>query len=305
VDSEGNHPFAQTVVIGDRAVVKRAESYIHSRQSSRGGFCFYRTEYVDEPNLHDTYYAVAALTLWGLAIPRRDELLRFVDRFPIWGLSYLYHYALTLDLLGQAALVNKERLEQIRRLTIPAAPPQGSGRVRAWLENTLMSLELKQRLVKLPGHSAIAGFVSTLEDEGGGFGDKANLWDTFLALRILALLGQRQTTPGTYGFIAARQVPALGFALTADSLMANLDVLYAGVQCCAMLEAPIAYRNDVLSGVLACQSADGGFSRAPAARPDLEATYRALQTLHSLNRPPEHGSDRGQNGPFAISPGTR
>jgi hypothetical protein len=115
-----------------REAVARAEAYILSRQPDNGGFCFYKTEYVDEPNLHDTYYAVAALTQWGVEVPRKDRLVKFVGGFPLWGLNYLYYYAFTLDLLGQSQLIDKHPLERIGSLTVgrlrphvPAAPARG------------------------------------------------------------------------------------------------------------------------------------------------------------------------------------
>jgi hypothetical protein len=83
----------------------------------------------------------------------------------------------------------------------------------------------------------------------------------------------------TRSFVDQKEVPSVGFTLTDDSLMANLDVMYAGVSSCSMLEVRIKYRADILTFVLACQSAHGGFSRAPIALPDLEMTHRALRVI--------------------------
>lgn len=44
----------------------RASKYLLGRQSSNGGFCFYRSKYVDEPNLFDTYHAVSCADLTRL-----------------------------------------------------------------------------------------------------------------------------------------------------------------------------------------------------------------------------------------------
>lgn len=35
--------------------LERSLKYVTSRQCRNGGFCFYRTEYLEEPNLYDTY----------------------------------------------------------------------------------------------------------------------------------------------------------------------------------------------------------------------------------------------------------
>ena len=53
-----------------RQAVAEATAYLRGRQSYNGGFCFYRFEYLDEPNLRDTYHAIAALTLLGAEVPR-------------------------------------------------------------------------------------------------------------------------------------------------------------------------------------------------------------------------------------------
>lgn len=104
----------------------KARSYLLGRQSDNGGFCFYRSEHIDEPNLHDTYHAVmAALALLGADVPRVDALARFLDRFPLYGPGYYYYYAFALDLLRRATLIDAPRLEQIRNLPI-VAPRSGA-----------------------------------------------------------------------------------------------------------------------------------------------------------------------------------
>jgi hypothetical protein len=172
-----------------RKAVVRAESYIRSRQSDNGGFCFYRADYVDEPNLHDTYYAVAALKLLGAEVARKDRLVQFVDRFPLWGLNYLYHYAFTLDLLGQARLIDKDRLARIHSLTIAAPRALRSGQTRAWLEDALMTLQLRRRFAEIAEYPEVVHLINSL-NRGGGYGDKPNLWDTYLSLSILEALGK-------------------------------------------------------------------------------------------------------------------
>jgi hypothetical protein len=261
-----------------RKAVARAEGYIRSRQSDNGGFCFYRTDYVDEPNLHDTYYAVAALKLLGAEVARKDRLVQFVDGFPLWGLNYLYHYAFTLDLLGQDRIIDKDRLARIHSLTIAAPQALRSGQTRAWLEDALMTLQLRRRFAEIAEYPEVAHLINSL-NRGGGYGAKPNLWDTYLSLSILEALGKYQPKEETLRFVEEQQVPSLGFALSEDSLMANLEVLHAGVKCCALLGVPVKYGADVLAAVMCCQASDGGFARAPTALPDLKLTYRGLKVI--------------------------
>lgn len=119
----------------------------------------------------------------------------------------------------------------------------------------------------------------------------SRIWDTHSSLAILDSLGCRQDMQASTSFVDQMQGLPFGFHLTRDSIMPSLEVVHAGVQCCALLGLPIRYRTDVLELVLACQTADGGFSRRPAALPDIDLTYRALQVIalttgkrHILNR---------------------
>jgi hypothetical protein len=44
----------------------RAARYIAGRQCQGGGFCVYRNVYLEEPNLSDTWHALAGLRLLGV-----------------------------------------------------------------------------------------------------------------------------------------------------------------------------------------------------------------------------------------------
>lgn len=261
-----------------RTAMAHAKKYILGRRSENGGFCFYKTESVDEPNLHDTYHAVAALTLLDADVPAKDQQVRFLDDFPLWGLNYLYYYAFTLGLLGRTSLITTQRLALIQGLTIPPPPPMRSDSIRMWLETVFMTVRLKRRFTEHWKCPDVARFLQGLKTSGG-YGVKPNLWDTYLSLSILSLLGEQFAMPDTQLFINQRQVPSLGFSLSDGSLMYDLDVMYAGVKCCEILGSQISFSTDILHRVMSCQAADGGFSRSPVALPDLELTHKALQII--------------------------
>ena len=63
----------------DQKLWARAQNYVLSRQSADSGFCFYRVWGVEESTAPDTFYAVAMLRLWGMAIPHRAELIRWLQ----------------------------------------------------------------------------------------------------------------------------------------------------------------------------------------------------------------------------------
>lgn len=285
--------------------VAQAAAYIRGRQSPSGGFCFYRYGDVDEPNLGDTYYAVSALRLFGIEVPHALEAADFAAQARIFGLNYLYFLAFTLDRLGLGSRVGGKPLELIRGLSITVPRATRSLDSSAWLESVRKTIRLQQRFAPsgpdAPGTSEtqtagcataeraaegerryvrISEFLEGLMKRGGlGVGD--NLWDTCLAVGIGSMLGLRASQE-IVAFVDSLQQPPFGFMMTARSTMSSLDVAYAGARCCALLELPVRREREVLELTLACQSANGGFAHAPTALPNLEHTYRALQTLALL-----------------------
>ena len=287
--------------------VARAATYIRGRQSKSGGFCFYQHGSLQEPNLGDTYYAVSALKICGSEVPNGRRTADFVGNARIFGLTYLYFCAFTLDRLGFGNRVSVQALEQIRALTVTL--PDGTRSINAsdWLESVRKTLRLHWRFessgpLGIKGGSAAAVSPSpahlTVEQDRyaelkqfvrdllrrGGCGVHANVWDTYLALAIGSLLGIEPTAE-TRAFVDSLQQPPFGFLMTSRSVMPSLDVVYAGVRCCELLRLPVRYERHAIGFALSCQTSDGGFSHAPAALPNLEFTYRALQTLARLAPP--------------------
>ena len=54
------------------AALARARAYLLGRQCANGGFSFYRGEYLEEPNTHDTWHALAAMRMLGTPPPGRE-----------------------------------------------------------------------------------------------------------------------------------------------------------------------------------------------------------------------------------------
>lgn len=285
--------------------VERAAAYIRTRQSPSGGFCFYRYGGIDEPNLGDTYCAVAALRLFGIEVLNARKTADFVSEARIFGLTYLYFCAFTLEHLGLASRISEETLAAIQSLSIAIPEDAGSVDTSGWLESVRKLIRLQQRFTPMslagttghdkqagnPGavasyvhsdsrYAQIAGFVSDLLKRGG-FGVRSNLWDTCLALSVGALLGLRPPED-VASFIDSLQEPPVGFLMTPRSAVSNLDVAYAGARCCEILDLTVRHRHEMIDFTLSCQSTNGGFAHAPMALPNLEFTYRALQTLAML-----------------------
>jgi hypothetical protein len=304
--------------------VAHAAAYIRSRQSPSGGFCFYRYGSVDEPSLGDTYCAVAALWLFGIKVPNARKTVNFVAEARIFGLTYLYFSAFTLDHLGHASQVGEEALEPIRSLSITVPEAAGSVDTSGWLESVRKTIRLQQRFAPMAPDSAVpaekraanpgpvacvarsenryaqvAAFMADLMTRGG-FGVRTNLWDTGLALSVGALLRLRPSEE-MVAFVDSLQQLPVGFLMTPHSVMSSLDVAYAGVRCCEILGLPVRHRQEVIDFMLSCQTSNGGFAHAPMALPNLEFTYRALKTLAmlmpELTLHPAHDAEHWHAGP--------
>lgn len=263
----------------------RAQAYIAGRQSPSGGFCFYRYGGVEEPSLGDTYYAVAALRLFGLSVPNTRRAADFVGKARIFGLTYLYFCAFTFEHLGLGDRVSQQVLDQIAALTIDLPHASRSIDRSGWLESLRKTIRLQRRFAPLARGAAdryghVAQFMQDLLRDGG-FGVRGDLWDTYLAVSVGTLLGLEMTAD-TAAFVDSLQQPPFGFMMTPSATVASLDVVFAGVRCCGLLQLPVRRELEVIDFLLGCQTADGGFAHAPGALPNLEFTYRALQIIAAL-----------------------
>jgi hypothetical protein len=262
-----------------RGALDRAEQYVRGRQSRNGGFCFYRWEQVDEPNLHDTWHAVATLALLGAEIPRADAVAASLENYEAGGFDHLFHCVYTLDVLDRAADVEARWGERIRALKV-RTHHDGNVSASARLETALRIFSLQRRFADIRIEGDIAEFLEGLRSDGG-YGDKPNLQDTWLALGIRHLC-DLPFDDATRAFVDSLQVARFGFVATRDSMLSNLDVLHAGVNACALLGLVVRHTEDIVTSVLACQTGDGGFARTSDALPNLAYTHLAVQALAQL-----------------------
>ena len=277
---------ASTMAITDNRIeqaIDRAVDYIASRQCHNGGFCYYRTDDLEEPNLHDTYYAVAACGLVQRQIPNRDKVMDYLRSMGTTGQqsSYLYYYAFTVYLLGELTL-DLELLDSLLGLHI--APPKAGKNVplSGWLEDSFRVIRLQKTFAGYSKMDEIKDFVRNLA-RPGGVGAKPNLLDTYLALSILAELNGLSGLLETKCFIDRVQLASFGFKYTEDSLFSpNIDILYAGVISCVLLGLRVKYPADIVNSVLVSQRTHGGFTRSPDSLGDLETHYKALEIIHQL-----------------------
>lgn len=263
-------------------VSQAAVAYLASRQSASGGFCFYRTAFLDQPNLADTYCAVRGLKLLGESVPHRKQVHSFLESFDnVRQPSQCYYRALAWRCLESGWKPDPVTLEGIDALAVSPAPPAGAQRLAGWLTRTRLIARLKYAFCRFPDAEAVRAQVLSTCFEGA-YGVRPNLWDTWLALDILHCCGKERASDATRDFVDRLQVASYGFTGVAGSVLLNLDAVFAGVRCCKLLNAPVRYPRQALAYVLACQTGKGGFARAPGALADMELTYRAVWTRSHL-----------------------
>lgn len=263
----------------------RARDYFVARQCRSGGFCFYRTAYLEEPNLHDTWHALAALGLLGARAPRPAAIMDFVGSEPATAQPYaLYYRVRILGLLGGSDPGQAGVRVAVAALAAPVPPAGFAEDPTPGLYRLRLILWLKRSFGLVFPAQAIAHGLREVEDRDGGFGSPPNLLATRQALAVLDLCGARPSER-TWGFVAGLATPDFGFRLTVDGLAPSLEVTCAGVPCCRRLVLPIHHAGGALGFILECQTGDGGFSREPGALPDIGLTHLALAALSVLAGP--------------------
>lgn len=267
-------PEASRIRARDAAVC--AQAYLLDRQSPGGGFCFYRWRDLEEPTLRDTWHAVAALTLLGCGVPRRQEVIAWLRAFRCAGLDDTHHRTLALARLD--APVVPEVVEQVRGLEAAAYLAQPGISTSARLQHALQIVTLQNALAAIRAAETVVDSILDMR-RNGGWGDKPNLADTWLALGILAGCGQSTFPRDIRAFVDALQVPSFGFTATRDSLHSPLEVIHAGLRACSLLQLPARHLADAVGCVLACQSGRGGFARTADALPDIGLTHLGLLAL--------------------------
>lgn len=260
----------------------RAAAYVQGRQCRNGGFCFYRNEYLEEPNLSDTWHALAALKLLQVTTPRSDDVEAWLAGFDPTTLhpEALHDWAFSRQLIRPAWAPAPQLTRQIA--TLPLLPPDQPDNFSGSLGQLLRIAQLKAAFAIVEDVPVIIAWLN--DHHHGGYGAKPNLQDTALALELLAAFGAADKTAETRAFIDSLQSPSLGFNNTLDSRYCRIDILLAGVCCCIQLDLPVRYGDVIASTVFAAQRADGAFADVPGSLPTLESHYAALVLLDMLKR---------------------
>jgi hypothetical protein len=265
-------------------------SYVLSRRSTGGGYCFYRTPAwgVEEPNAPDTLAALESLRLLGIDPPHPEatgRYLRSVQRddggFP------------TL-VIGWAALRGLELLD-----LHPNRPPgpwlQGlwtallghspdRNVVRLWpaaLRDALRLVEvLPPPATAAEGQRAgLAELLDAAGDPAGGWArPAADLETTGVACRLLSLSGLPGAGLGGVAELFRRcEDPVLGLRIVPGAAANSAGALWGGLVAAGALDLRLRYPAAISQGLVLLQRPDGGLGARHQAISTLRDTWRGLE----------------------------
>jgi len=269
-----------------RDALAAARAYLSSRQSPGGGFCVYRSAWLDEPNLFDTWHAVATFALLGVAVPHAATCAHFVAAQGIDHQAHaLYYRVRSLQALRTPDPKAIEVRDAVGGLVEHApAPGTPSSQLGGPLQALRHTVWLKRQFGCELRQAGIVEALLRLADAGGGFPVPPDLLTTQAACAMLHMCGHA-IPERTAVYVESLAVPGFGFRLTSNSLSPNLETTCAGIQCCVWMHCALCHARDAQRFVLACQDGRGGFARAPGALADLACTHLAIESLGLLCGP--------------------
>jgi hypothetical protein len=264
--------------------------YVLGRQTREGGFSFYAHHDwgVEEPNTLDTYAAIAALQLLRAVIPNarrcEDWLKEQQEPSGAYATLVIGHTALkALRLL--AAEPQYDPRPFIRRWDSILRPTRERKPLPGWLADVARWIELCADFGVAPSaemQGQVSAALAAVRCKGGGYASPGeNLADTARVLEISARIG----LDAPDGILAyARQCEALpfGFNMTPAGAGSNLEALLSGLRILRYYGVEPSHPEHIRRYVAACQTATGGFGRAPGAIAQLTETLRALEVLMLL-----------------------
>jgi len=262
------------------SALDRARTYLLGRQSPHGGFCFYRGYFAEEPNLSDTWHAIAALAgVLGVVLPEKNSHASFIMGQPIEPQPLVLYYRVrALLALDADDLESTQVRSAVAALQTYFPDIATHTSLFAVLQRVRCTVWLKRHFGLPMAVDDLAQSLLRAQNEDGGYGTPPNLLDTEAAIATLMLCGQASPSR-TSDFVNRMALPGFGFRLTAGSLSPNLETVSAGIRSCCRLGLPVPDAEDAVAFVLSCQTGNGGFARAAGALPDITLTHLALSTL--------------------------
>jgi len=268
---------------------QHASHYIRARACPSGGFCFYR---LDEPNPHDTYFALAALNL--LHTPCHDkQTIQYLQAIQkkdgsFDSLAQSFFVMLSLKLLETQPLYNPAgTIEAFTdRLIVHLSKPADASASLFNALNQLTALRVALQLDWQEGQrETISRALRSHHHLDGGFGvEYSTLLTTYLATVVLQRIGYPVSTDLVQPYLCSCEHPVFGYTGKPGSSLYFLEYLHAGLALSREISFSPSYPEACFSSLLRCQTDSGGFARTHLAIATLENTYFAICGLQILSR---------------------
>jgi hypothetical protein len=263
--------------------MQRAAAYILDRTCPSGGFCFYR---LDEPNPHDTYFALATLELLGLPFDDNGRTVQYLchvqqDNGAFVSLPQAFFVLLSLKMLN-----SQPPHDPADGIAFFADRLTASLRHQAYLSTsllqTLYKLIMLRRTLQLDWPDEERGSVpQTLLARYQSDRSLGTLQDTWLAAAVLHDFGQFQADI-LRPFLRSCEHPLFGFTGIPGASLHFLEYLHAGLMFCRLIGCAPSFPEACRSSILRCQMRSGGFARTSLALPSMDNTFLAVQGMALL-----------------------
>lgn len=276
----------------DMQIWEQAQNYVLSRQSADSGFCFYRVWGVEESTASDTFYAIAMLRFWDITIPRKAEIIPWLQSlqdeqgtFPSLTNAAFSIRALQLLVAAHRHDPRPYLLDWATRAA-KRKDAADSETLRDWhrcvhLQHLLAADDALPVLMR----NGAENILHRMEVPAGGFGSHPNLIDSGYAWALLRLLGL-SGRPQDRVFLHDCEDATLGLRLIPDGISTRLEAIFWGVLQMAHLHIVPRYPEAITAYLRSCQLVNGGFGRRTGAIATLESTFHAVMIAAGLSRNP-------------------
>lgn len=261
--------------------------YIRNRRCRDGGYCFYR---LNEPNVADTYYALASLQMLN-ALPEDDrKTISFLHTFQNkdGGFSNVYvgYRAITsLIILGERPQRDPTGwiLSSLRPPSDDIRPIESSS---CFLQAYFLTDLCRYLTIPITGNireTIINTILRNVHHEGGFGSPSATLADTSYALSILENLGYHDTSTRSRLFIHRCEDPEFGFLAMPGMYPPYLEDIHAGLCASSLLGERPAFLRSCEVFIMKCFHENGGYVRSVfGGSATLEHTYHALDAMRMI-----------------------
>ncbi len=261
--------------------------YILNRRCRDGGYCFYR---LNEPNVADTFYALASLQMLD-ALPEDDNAtISFLHSFQKEDGSFSNVFVGCRAIAGLIILGDQPQRDPTDWIISSLGPPQDGIRPiessSRYCQMYLLTDLCRSLAIRATGpvrETIINTILWNVHLEGEAGFQSATLTDTSYALSILVNLGYPLSSIRSSSCIRCFEDPEFGFLVVPGIYPPYLEDIHAGVLVSFLLGYHPAFLRSCEAFIMRCVHQSGGYVRSIfGGSATLEHTYLALDAMRMI-----------------------